>query len=843
MKARVIILTFAALLLGTAALADPACPGVFLYKQPDGSVVRLQRHGDEFFSWTTRAGTSQAVELDVAGYWRDAAVDPVRKAKGAMRRELVSNQRKRDGIKAAAAWEFNHGERHIPVLLVNFTDVRFSIASPVSQISRLLNEPGYKDNGATGSVRDFYTDNSNGAFTPVFDVYGPVDLPHSMSYYGAHSEEMHDLLPNKAMVDAARLLNDQIDFSKYDFNNDGFVDIACFIYAGYAENAGGSEDSIWPHYSRVMDNTEYDGKKLFNYFCASELKGNSGADICGIGTFCHEFGHALGLPDFYDIDYEKNGQVTGLKTFSTMSGGNHNNDGRTPPYFNAEERIILGWMTEDDIKYLPEGEVSFPSVRNDIAYKTFTDTEGEYFVYECRDGNKWDDPLPRGMLVYHVDKSMNRKVAGRTPHDWWWWEMINTYEEHPCFYVVCAASPSVVNYNGSVFNMVFPGSNGVHTYSPVDWENNDTGYLLTDIKYESGLVSFFMASSVEKKVSGTVTDTEGQPLSGVYVAMREPSKASGNTVQRFKARPKVYETLTGADGTFSIPIPGYDNENAYVSFSKSGYRTSGLNVSVSPRTTFADMSLKPDSITDYCYYDPDGSLFLAMGNPSESEMAAIHIPASELPKNGGQVMDVSIMPYTSAEAYYIIIDAGEDRLLNHRIPNVTIANHKLEMVTVDLKEFNVVFPPGKDLYIGYAMVNKPVNDGFVGTIPGSNTCFSPLSWTNSDWKQIEGFAIAISATIFDTGGGGAAEFASLADMGVVCINDPGNGTYAAGATFPLQLNLPAGVSVLSESWTFDSADVTGTSAVTLTPGPHVITAQARLSTGATETLQLLITAN
>ena len=140
----------------------------------------------------------------------------------------------------------------------------------------------------------------------------------------------------------------------------------------------------------------FDGLGLDAYFCTSELKGSQGTNMCGIGTTCHEFGHSLGLPDFYDTNYEENGSCSALSSFSTMCSGSYNNDGRTPPYFNAEERVYLGWMIDSDIQDLPAGEISFGSVKDDIAYRSYTDVEGEYFLYECRDGSGWDAPLPKG---------------------------------------------------------------------------------------------------------------------------------------------------------------------------------------------------------------------------------------------------------------------------------------------------------------------------------------------------------------------------------------------------------------------------------------------------------------
>ena len=86
----------------------------------------------------------------------------------------------------------------------------------------------------------------------------------------------------------------------------------------------------------------FDGKILYDYACSSELKGNSGSNMCGIGTFCHEFSHVLGLPDLYDTEYS--GHNT-LGSWDIMDYGGYSNNGRTPPSFSSYERFYLGWLT------------------------------------------------------------------------------------------------------------------------------------------------------------------------------------------------------------------------------------------------------------------------------------------------------------------------------------------------------------------------------------------------------------------------------------------------------------------------------------------------------------------
>ena len=487
---RYLILAAAAMMLAFSAFAVPAKPGVFTRVQPDGSIVLLERHGDEFFHWTTLAGTSQAVAPGRDGYWHNTVIAPERRLKAANLRRSANTMRQ---AASAEYTDMSHGERHIPVLLVEFQDVKFSVGSPQAKFDALLNLAGYSENGGTGSVRDYYLDNSHGAFKPVFDVYGPVTLPHAMAYYGGNDEEIDfDGRPEIAFFDAAVLLDGSVDFSRYDYDSDGYVDMTLFYYAGYNEAEGGPEDSIWPHQwsaqgssSAKVRSTTFDGKRLAAYFCTSELRGSTGINMCGIGTTCHEFAHSLGLPDFYDTDYAENGYAGALYSFSVMCSGSYNNNGFTPPYLNAEERIILGWMKEEDAPWLGTGAITLPFIDNNAAYKIPTSTEGEYFLLECRGASGWDKPLPAGLVVYHVDKSPSRVIGEISAYQHWaywrWYNTINAYGSHPCFYVVPAASPTSLSYTGELAEMVFPGSRDVTHYTPVDWSGKKSGSLLYNI--------------------------------------------------------------------------------------------------------------------------------------------------------------------------------------------------------------------------------------------------------------------------------------------------------------------------------------------------------------------------
>lgn len=855
MKKVFLIITI--ILYGISALAVPAKPGVHTYIQPDGTVIRLEHHGDEFFHWTTIAGTDQVVSLDENGYWRKTIFSNTLKKEAAKRRTQENEKRALSLKRTHNDNPMTHGPRHIPVLLVAFSDLDFSISNPAQQFDYLLNLHGYSLNGGTGSVQDYYMDNSKGQFQPIFDVYGPVTLPHDMKYYGEPVKDSNgniivdDKAAAEALRDACILLDDQIDFSLYDYDNDGYVDMTLFYYAGYNTAEWGPDDAIWPHQGFMGGANIFDGKGVERYFCTSELKGDSGTNMCGIGTTCHEFGHSLGLPDFYDTDYNKNGSSSALGYFSIMCSGSYNNDGRTPPYFNAEERIFLGWMTDNDLLELPQGDISFGSIINDVAYTTPTTTEGEYFLYECRDGIGWDAYIPQGLLVYHVDKSPDSNVHGMSAlkhwTDWEYYNDINMYGDHPCFYVVPASAQTSLSYNeAETGKWVFPGDDNVTSYAPIDWVGANT-VRLSNISYSDGTVSFNTAYVAEKALIGTVTDYDGKPIEGAYVVLSQlsdPSSVQGKRKLR-KTSSIVLEAMTDENGSFRISIEAFGADKGRLTCSKEGYKTSGTEVSLDKRINRVTVLMGLSgggNIFTYSYFDPQGAVYVyGEETYAESQMAAIRIPASRIPEKGGTITSVSLQAAWRAQNYYLIVDSGDERLYT-----VPITPSRIDFLPCDLSGVDLKVPGGKDLYVGIGIDQASgVYSGYEGylfyaTMGGGNFYYDELNLERSNWKtNSDNIALMIEVKLTEEVEQGVDDGPkSFAEMGIPSISDPGQGSYSVGDVFNLEVSLPAGLTVTDTTWHFDGQPVDAP--VTLQAGQHTVKATLRYSDGSEEVFELIL---
>ena len=558
-----LILALVALLAGYQMMtAIPARPGRTVYVQPDGTRIVIQRHGDEFGHWTTDA-SGRLVAESPDGYYQPVAgisVEQIRRNAATRRAAARQNRAAR-----RASGHIAVGQKHFLVILVEFSNLEFKKDSgePHALFDALLNEVGYSFNGGTGSARDYYYDNSHGGFEPIFDVYGPVKLDTTYAYYGKNDWSGNDSRPEDAVIDACRKLDEEIDFSRYDNDGDGEVDLVFMYYAGKGENDGGNSNTIWPHQWEISSagkSLTLDGKAIDTYACTSELDGSG--TLCGIGTACHEFGHAMGLPDLYDTDYEDNGEAGGLYSYSLMCGGGYNNNGHTPPYFNFEERMFLGWLEEKDyLEFGNTGTYTIPSIDENVAYRTFTDKDGEYFIYENRSKTGWDAYLPgEGLIVYHADKSSRQvrlSYGSATAHDLWYnWEEYNSINEngsHPCFYIVPAASQSSLNY-AYESRMPFPYQN-VTSYVPKSWNGVEGDITFSGIARSNGMVTLTATLPYDGLDYCTIADAGSYRAGNRFtfeLVRAEEIPAPASVVWYYDDEPAGADSVTLTAGTHTV---------------------------------------------------------------------------------------------------------------------------------------------------------------------------------------------------------------------------------------------------------------------------------------------------
>ncbi len=419
----------------------------------------------------------------------------------------ISNKTFNEHISGTAFLDAYSDEIHVPVLLVEFNDLKFKYTK--ADFELFLNQKGYSVNGAEGSVKDYFDEQFSGQCTFVFDLADIVTLDKPVGYYGRNqnvSEAGSDIRVGRMAFDACRLADEKVDFSRYDYDRDGVLDYLLIIYAGGDEAAGAGSDHIWSKFGFVdqghSESWRPDGIRISGFACTSEraTDGRDDDPIAGIGTFCHEMGHALGLPDFYD--YNLRSECLWGRT-SLMDRGNTNNSGRTPPNLNSIERELLGLSKP---VLLTEGSRRLsPLNKTGICYRYDTDTKGEYFLFECREQSGWDRYIGgSGLLVYHIDKSDNN-VLGMKACDKWKMSglganTVNSVKEHQCADLV--ESDSDLVYSGlvppesTVSRVFFPRGGENTSFTPmsdpkfISWSGTYADISLTDIEYSGENVYF-----------------------------------------------------------------------------------------------------------------------------------------------------------------------------------------------------------------------------------------------------------------------------------------------------------------------------------------------------------------
>lgn len=500
------------------ASAVPAYPYPVTVTQPDGSTLVIQGHGDEFYHFTTTADGYTIVKND-AGYYVYAQLQNNRltptdriarnqaertandvsflEATGKMLIEKANNDGARKSRRKVATKESDSYYKNFRglVILINFSDRKFSRSDAHSVYDHMFNDVNYKgyknENGTSnrygsmfiGGVRDYFSQNSMGKFAPQFDVVGPVEVDMKSTEVNGNKNAW------VVFAQAIANLSSTVDFSKYDADGDGVVDMMYFIVAGYGANySGNSSAYLWPHKWSLeyVDIPRYNGKRMGKYACSVELYGwesNQQTILDGIGTVCHEFSHVLGLPDEYDTDYEAGGQSHDPGQWSVMAGGSYSQLGRLPVGYSAFQRYASGFLTPKVITSTGKFELN-PMQESNEAYMLKTPVDKEFFLLENRQQSGWDAMLPgHGMLVFRVDS---------TDVSVWQTNKVNASPTHNYYELLRAGNST----SGAQTSDPFPGTSNIMTLnnsttpSLCTWNGTYNTFGLTEITETNGVINF-----------------------------------------------------------------------------------------------------------------------------------------------------------------------------------------------------------------------------------------------------------------------------------------------------------------------------------------------------------------
>ncbi|MBR1769835.1 MAG: M6 family metalloprotease domain-containing protein, partial [Bacteroidales bacterium] len=289
------------------------------------------------------------------------------------------------------------------VILVSYSDKPYTYTQ--ADFYNYFAQPNF--NG-TGSLRDYYLDQSGGLFDMKFRVVGPYTLPNTSAYYANRGEQL--------AKDAISAADNDVDYTHFAnvSNTSGISRVGCVfvMYAGTPQSSTGNTSEVWPHQSNISSTFMKDDVRFSHYVCGPEMQYNYGStSFAAIGTMCHEFGHALGLPDFYDTGNNSSGSSTNVVStgdYDLMCSGCYNNNQATPPNWSAYEKLFTDWILKMDTLTDSRDSLSLPVISggNDTAYLVKVSGSQEFFTLEARRKAGWDAYLPAaGILVHHGNMS------------------------------------------------------------------------------------------------------------------------------------------------------------------------------------------------------------------------------------------------------------------------------------------------------------------------------------------------------------------------------------------------------------------------------------------------------
>ena len=436
---------FAVLFILTAwmsAMAVPAKPGFTSFRQSDGTTIDVQAIGDEFFACiTTRDGLT--VDRNEKGDWcyitGQGVTNIMAHNEGARTSEELAfiaaerahltpssqmSETTRQLIKKVNALRKagrvpHSGTIRVPIILVEYKDVK---------MKHTVSEFKAQFNTNSKSVRQYFIDQSNGLFTPQFDVFGIYTLSENREVYGGNKDgkKGDDQGLGKMVGEAIDLVqaSKTITWSNYDNDKDNTCDVVIVVYAGVGEAQATTTvpESIWPcqwnlssakAYGDGPGTKSYSNITINDFAVFNEIRGNSnaGTDMDGIGTFCHEFSHCLSLPDFYDTTDQSAHYAMG--NWSLMGHGSYNDNSRTPIGYSAFEKNWMGWLNLRNV--LPNTQYTISAMNQgaattDVAYKVTSPLNtNEYFILENRRKQGWDKYIgSEGMMIFHVTYNSDR---------------------------------------------------------------------------------------------------------------------------------------------------------------------------------------------------------------------------------------------------------------------------------------------------------------------------------------------------------------------------------------------------------------------------------------------------
>ena len=559
MKKILLSITFA--LMGiVSGFAAKAYPGIVTVTQSDGTELNVRIYGDEHFNWLTTedgvllvqegnnyyiAETTSYGTLKATNYIAHNANKRLPAEIKAIKKQDLSRFRSYAIKKASPAKAMgtgNSGVKYFPhsgspkalVILVEFSDTPFQSREKAKNVFEHFLKGKTEDNlpdgyeaytGSykndylrnKGSVTDYFYVMSKGSYTPQFDVIGPYKLNQPSLYYGQGENDNTYAL----VSDACKAADGDVDFSEYDADGDKMVDLVYIIYAGYPASMSGNPNDIWPK-SGTGDFGTYDGKKVSRFGVHAELNfglelnQKNGFLLSGIGLFCHEFSHTLGLPDLYPTVDASKVDNQNPEMWDLMDGGEYTyNGGYCPTPYSPWEMDAMGWATPIELSDEKQTVTLKSYGKERVAYKIKGENNEYLLLQNIQIGGWWTGVAlvyKTGMLVWRIDYNNKDVNLFDNPN--------NTIGK-PKVMIVPADGYVISDYNhgdgkqwtddeykSSLQGDPFPGKGNITQLLSVTLNNSTLEKPIYNIKEENGVITFDYLDNISAIQLPSVEETD-----------------------------------------------------------------------------------------------------------------------------------------------------------------------------------------------------------------------------------------------------------------------------------------------------------------------------------------------
>ena len=560
MKKILLSITFS--LMGiVSGFAAKAYPGIVTVTQSDGTELNVRIYGDEHFNWLTTEDGVLLVKEGNNYYIAETTTSGTLKATSfiahnankrlpaeikAIKKQDLSRFRSYAIKKASptkAMGTGNSGVKYFPhsgspkalVILVEFSDTPFQSREKAKNVFEHFLKgkaedalpDGYEAYTGSyakanlrnnGSVSDYFYVMSQGTYTPQFDVVGPYKLNQPSLYYGQGDKDNTQAL----VSDACKAADDgDVDFSEYDADGDGMVDLVYIIYAGYPASMSGNPNDIWPK-SGTGDFGTYDGKKVSRFGVHAELNfgrelnQKNGFLLSGIGLFCHEFCHMLGLPDLYPTVDASKVDNQNPEMWDLMDGGEYTyNGGYCPTPYSPWEMDAMGWATPIELSDEKQTVTLKSYGKQRVAYKIKGENNEYLLLQNIQIGGWWTGVAyvyKTGMLVWRIDYNNEDVNLFDNPN--------NTIGK-PKVMIVPADGYVISDYNkgegkkytnddykASLKGDPFPGTTNRTELLSVVLNNSTLEKPIYNIKEENGVITFDYLDNISAIQLPSVDETD-----------------------------------------------------------------------------------------------------------------------------------------------------------------------------------------------------------------------------------------------------------------------------------------------------------------------------------------------